>query len=280
MNQLFRMTIRVTPASVKNVIKKFVWAMLDLVDLLSGKRDPLIPPRSMIFVGDGDFKEVGNEFKRLFQELGHLEPHHRVLDVGCGIGRIAVPLVGFLSNRGGYWGFDIVAEGIEWCQKNITSKYPNFHFTHSDIQNKFYNPLGKYQASTYKFPYETGFFDFIFLTSVFTHMFPEDLDNYLKEICRVLKPWGTCFITFFLLNNESEGLIRKGASSQKFVYDLNGCFTTDKVNPEVAIAYKETDIRDLFKKYQIAISEPVRFGSWCGREKYLSYQDIILAIKK
>jgi SAM-dependent methyltransferase len=192
---------------------------------------------------------------------------------------MAVPLVGYLSNNGGYWGFDIVRSGIEWCQKNVTSKYPNFQFLHSDIQNKYYNPSGKYQASTYKFPYETGFFDFIFLTSVFTHMFPADLENYLKEISRVLKTHGTCFITFFLLNNESEELIRKDASSQKFIYDLIGCFTTNKANPEAAIAYKESDIRGLFKKYQLSISEPVQYGSWCGRERYLSYQDIVLAIK-
>jgi len=45
-------------------------------------------------------------------------------------------------------------------------------------------------------------------------MFTPDMENYLKEISRVLKPGGRCFITYFLLNNESEKLIKTGKSSQ------------------------------------------------------------------
>lgn len=252
--------------------------MIDIPGAIKG-RDPLVPPRSMIFIGDGDFKKTGDEFKRYFIEIGGLQPHHRILDVGSGIGRMAAPLTSYMSAQGEYHGFDIVLKGIEWCRKEISSRYPNFHFLHADIQNMAYNPDGVYQAVSYQFPYETESFDFVFLTSVFTHMFPADMENYLKEIARVLKKNGRCFITYFLLNVESEKLIHSDLSSQKFIYDLNGCFTTDKDNPEWAIAFKEKAIRDLFAKNGLDIAEPITYGSWCGRKNFLSYQDIVLGTK-
>ena len=46
------------------------------------------------------------------------------------------------------------------------------------------------KASEYTFPYEDGEFDVVVLTSVFTHMLPDDVAHYLDEIARVLKPGG------------------------------------------------------------------------------------------
>ncbi|MFH1228333.1 MAG: class I SAM-dependent methyltransferase [Planctomycetota bacterium] len=234
----------------------------------------------MIFVGDGDFKKTGQEFFRYFVDIGGLKPDEKVLDAGCGIGRMAVPLAKYLDKRGGYEGFDIAADGIDWCRKRITPSYPNFNFRVADVFNKSYNPQGKYQASEYRFPYEDKSFDFIFLTSVFTHMLPRDMENYLSEISRVLKKGGRCFITFFLLNAESEKLIGAKSSSLDFKYDLGGCRTVNKEAPEFAVAYGEGFIRELARKYGLNVREPIHYGAWCGRKDFLSYQDIIIAAKE
>ena len=45
------------------------------------------------------------------------------------------------------------------------------------IYNKKYNPAGKCKWSEYGFSFETQSFDSVFLTSVFTHMLPQDMDN-------------------------------------------------------------------------------------------------------
>lgn len=169
---------------------------MDALDSLQDKRDELTPPRSMIFVGDGDFKKTGEEFLRYFIEFGGLKPNARILDVGCGIGRMAVPLTKYLDASGSYEGFDILAHGIDSCTKNITPRYPNFHFQVADVYNKAYNPNGKHKAAEYEFPYQNECFDFTFLTSVFTHMLPQEMENYLAEIVRSLR-WGGEILDYF-----------------------------------------------------------------------------------
>jgi SAM-dependent methyltransferase len=244
-------------------------------------RDPLLPPRWLQSVGSPDLKDfnkVGEEFLQHFVKLGGLQPHERVLDVGCGTGRMALPLTRYLA-KGSYEGIDIDGPSIKWCQKNYTSRYPSFHFHFADIYNKMYNPTGRCRASEYEFPFESSSFDFVFLTSVFTHMLPQDLDNYFSEVVRVLKPGGRCLITYFLLNPESLGLIDAGASRFAFEHDLPGCRVEDKDVPENAVAYEEGTIRSLYQKHNLNLSEPIRFGRWCGRESGLSWQDMTVARK-
>lgn len=265
--------------SLKYALMRICYFPIDAFDWLKG-RDSMVPPRSMIFVGGGGFEQTGQEFKKYFIELANLQPDARVLDVGCGIGRMAVPLTAYLSAKGEYWGFDIVKRGIVWCQKRISSRFGNFHFLHSDIYNKQYNKSGSVLAHDFKFSFDDEYFDFIFLTSVFTHMLPEDVEHYTGEISRVLKTGGKCLITFFLLNEESEDLIRAGRSTVDFRYRINGCLTNNKENPEDAIAYNEKFIGKLFESHGLKINPPIHYGSWCNRGTFLSYQDIVVASKE
>jgi ubiquinone/menaquinone biosynthesis C-methylase UbiE len=269
----------VIPKPIRRVLRRLQFLMLDFNDAAE-RRKTMVPPRSMWFVGNGDFRTIGMEFQNYFREYGGLQPDHRVLDVGCGIGRMAVPLTDYLSEHGAYEGFDIVKKGIEWCQANISPRYPNFHFRHSDIWNSLYNPTGIYQASTYRFPYEDASFDFVFLTSVFTHMLPGDLEQYLREIVRVLKPRRKCLATFFLINDESQTMIQRKQSTQNFVHEINGCFITNTACPEEAVAYPETYVRELFSRFGLSTRDEIYYGSWCGRSNFLSYQDIVLGVKE
>lgn len=262
------------------LIRKLYYFPSDLFNLLRGKRGKLSPPKSKIFVGDSDFEAAGREFFGYFKDLCGLQPREKVLEVGCGIGRMAVPLTAYLDGEtgGAYDGIDIVKDGIDWCRKNISPTHPHFNFQLADVKNSLYNPKGNYNASEYVFPFNDGSFDFIFLTSVFTHMLSPELKNYLAEISRVLKPGGRVLITFFLLNEES--LVYAGGDDSRFSEEYEGCRVIDKNIPEAAIAYEEPFIRDLFIKNKLEITEPIRYGSWCNRKEYLSAQDIVVAIKK
>src|SRR5205085_6486747 len=64
--------------------------------------DELLPPPALARSVGGEFRATGAEFLRYFIELGGLRPTEHVLDVGCGVGRMAVPLTGYLDAGGRY----------------------------------------------------------------------------------------------------------------------------------------------------------------------------------
>jgi ubiquinone/menaquinone biosynthesis C-methylase UbiE len=248
---------------------------------LFGALAPLVPSTDAMFDGPPTleaFKASGEEFLRIYKDVARLEPHERMLDVGSGIGRKTLPLTQYLNEQALYQGIDITKEGIDWCRSRITPRFPNFSFLHIDVYNKHYNPDGKSRPSEYKFPFADESFDFVMLGSVFTHMLPADVENYLSEARRVLTTRGRCLITYFLLNEETNRLIEAGKSTLNFEHACDGYRTESLEMPELAIAFDEKWVRGLYEKLGLTIQR-VDHGSWCGRADYLSYQDLILATK-
>jgi SAM-dependent methyltransferase len=248
--------------------------VLDARDAVLRRRDPLTPPRRLGFVGSGDFRTAGDEFRELFVSLGGLSPDEDVLDVGSGVGRGAIGLTGWL--RGRYEGIDVVRRGIEWCQQAITPRYPNFHFQVADVYNRHYNPVGRSPAGEYRFPFEDDSFDFVLLTSVFTHLLPADRDNYISEIARVLRPSGRCFATFFLLNGEARRSMEDARGPLNFRFSRPGYWTDNERIPEAAVAYEEADVREELEHNGLRIGT-VRYGVWSGRDDGVGWQDIVVA---
>lgn len=248
-----------------------------------GSPGELLPPRELQdWVGGGGpavYTATGYEFLRYLVDLCGLQPGDAVLDVGCGSGRMALPLTGYLNREGRYAGFDVSRQAIAWCTENISGSHPNFDFTVVDIQNGAYNPTGRYKSSDFRFPYPDGSFDIVLLASVFTHMLPSDVKHYLHEIVRVLKQGGRSLITFFLLNEESLALIKEGKASFNFEHEMPGYRTTHVDHPEAAIAYPEAFVRWLYGECGPELREPLRYGTWCGRTNGMSGQDVVVAVK-
>lgn len=266
-------------ASIRSLSRRLHYTLGDIYDTLTRQKTDMLPPKRMIFVGKGDFSKIGDHFVTIFKLQAGLQPHHHVLDVGCGIGRMAIPLTKYINETGRYEGFDIVPEAIQWCRKNITSQFPNFNFQKANIYNKNYNPAGRLNAVDFKFPYPDACFDFVFLTSVFTHMLPKEIEHYISEISRVLKNDGQCLITFFLSNDQVSSVIQEGKSALNFKFEFPGFLSTDQKLPEAAICYPEKDIRNLFENNSLNITASYP-GGWSGHPGALSYQDIIIARKR
>lgn len=267
---------RLLPATGWNLLRNAGCSVADLLDLLSGQQGALTPPRRLISHSLSEFRQTGEEFLGHFKSIASLQPWERILDIGCGVGRMAIPLTRYLDGNGSYDGLDIVSSWIRWCTDNISGHHPNFRFHLAPIYNAHYNPSGTVSASEYRFCFQDASFDFVFLTSVFTHLRPREMEHYLSEIARVLRSEGRCLMTFFLLNPESWRLIKRGRSSQPFQHQLEGFWTTDRNIPETAVAYEESFIRNVLSKSGLSIVAPVRYGSWCGRVEFLSYQDLVL----
>ena len=119
-----------------------------------GTADPALPPRWLqLAVGGADYRGVGDLFRGYFVELGGLEPHHDVLDVGSGSGRMAYALKDWLTGR--YEGFDIMPAAVEWCRREITPRHPNFTFQVADVRSERYNPGGTTRPPTTASPIPT-----------------------------------------------------------------------------------------------------------------------------
>ncbi len=242
----------------------------------------LTPPSELLaLVGSltpADYHAVGAEFVRYFIELADLQPDATVLDIGCGSGRIAISLTAYLDASARYEGFDIVPSAINWCVDNITPHFANFRFQLADVHNRFYNPDGKARAADYVFPYADRTFDFIFLTSVFTHVLPDELERYIAEIARVLKPGGSCLATFFLENEESLACLSATADSLPLTVQQPGYRVISPDQPELAVCYPETGVLSTFQAHGLELQLKMQ-GSWCGRNTYLSFQDILMVRK-
>ncbi len=260
-------------------LRRLLYFPADTLDHLLGRAGPLTPPRSLRYAWGGWFHADAGELIHFLEQHARLAPHHNVLDVGCGVGSLAVALAPFLEAHGRYEGFDIVPEGIAWCQKAIAPRYPNFHFQLADVLNPSYNPAGRWKASAYLFPFADAAFDVVYLGSVFTHLLPPELENYMREIARVLKPGGHCAITFFLLNAESLELMRAGRSVFDFTHHFGPYSLLDPAMPEDAVAYQESYVLSLFESVGLKVQQPLAYGLWCGRAVPFPYQDFVVAAK-
>lgn len=277
MDVLRKVYYRLRPGQ-RRLVRRLFYLPRDVYDSLLNKRPPLVPPRGRIFTGQGDFVAIGNNFLDLFIRHCGLQPHHHILDVGCGIGRIARPLTAYLNENGSYEGFDIVKDGIEWCQKHYLP-FPHFQFTWMPLLNDLYNLESDHDAANLHFPYDDNSFDLVVLTSVFTHMQAGEVKNYLMEISRVLKKDAYCFATFFLITEDSEKHLDQ-SNNPFFPYRYEHYFLHNKQVKNANIAYRHDYALAMIHEAGL-IADQFHPGWWAGnpRDKCMDFQDV-LVLKK
>lgn len=246
----------------------------DAADLLAGRHDPLVPPRRLNFVGNSDFRATGDEFLGHFRALAGLRSDDRVLDIGCGIGRMARVLTGVLAAPGGsYDGFDVSQRGIEWCREHYRDTPAPFRFVQVDLHHPRYNPDGVGDAETFSFPYADCSFDLAIATSVFTHLLDGAAQRYLAEAARVLSAGGRLFCTWFVID---PGHPDGPAAEFSFAPTGGNAWIADPALPEDAVGYPIEWVRERFEAVGLKLREPVHYGSWRGRPG-VSGQDILVA---
>lgn len=250
-------------------------AFAELLRVTRSNRFLPVPPQERNFVGDGDFLAIGCEFLRHFVELGGLMPQHRVLEIGCGLGRMAVPLTQFLQAPAGrYSGVDVVADGIAWARDNVASAYANFEFRHLDYYNQLYNPTGRLRESSDPLPFPAESVDFLFMTSVVTHLEATTTKFYLAEAARLLRPQGRLFVTAFLLDDANRSLVAGQKARPPFdLCDAGPAFISDKAHPMAAVAYDLGWFLAAAAETGLHLTRPIAYGHWSGRLAE-NFQDI------
>ncbi len=257
----------------RRLIEYLAATQIDLWRWLTGKTDQELPPLRLRLVGTGDFRKVGEELLAVLIRVGGLRPDHRVLDIGCGVGRVAIPLTRYLQPRATYDGFDVVKRSVRWCRRHITPHHPSFRFHHVHVSNSEYRLRGV-SASQFRFPFADQSFDFVFATSVFTHLIADEIRQYLRESARVLAPAGRLLATFFLLNDFSIANLPT-RTRFTFPYVSGPMRLLDVGNPGVGVAVEEDVIVDFLHQADLVV-EQIAYGQWSGRPDSVSFQDVVV----
>lgn len=251
-------------ASVKRTLAHVVRPARIRLEIDAAARKGIVPPRRLwpMVGGDVDFVAHGREFFQYLVEHGGVSETSSVLDIGCGLGKHAIHFAKYLRPPGRYEGFDVEPARVRWCRRAITSRYGHARFVHMPVHNGMYSPGARRTAAKVDFPYADQSFDLAFLASVFTHMFDRDVERYVAEIARVLRPGGRCIATLYLLNADRRALISQSDAAFSFAIEHEGCWIETKDSPEAAVAHDEARICAMFASQGLRAIEPFRYGAW------------------
>lgn len=194
-----------------------------------------------------------------------LRPEHRIVDIGSGIGNLAIGLRDFSTAP--YRGFDVHREAVAWCREHITAVHPLFRFDHVDVASVAYNPRGSEISPAFGFPVEDASADFVYLGSVITHLLPDIAERYVEEVSRMLAPGGRCVLTCFLIDDERRDAVERGLPFLSFpvVHPSGVCRLHDARTPEAAVAFEGDFLRTTFARHGLDVGDLRRGDWWQGK---------------
>ena len=241
-----------------------------------------LPPAGYMFM-EKDHQQMlvnGETLLTLALEREPLPTSGSVLDLGCGYGRLAYALIrsGF---KGDYLELDILPQHVLWLQNSLTPIRPKFKFHHLDAQSARYRPDGGVSATAVCLPALERKPDLFTVLSVFTHMYPAEVEHYIQIIAEAMSPTSVMYCTFFLINAESEALEQQGKSAYPLKHRLDAnCKYYDEKDPLWAIGYRQEWVLELFDRHGLEVEHPILYGLWCGRAAAKSGQDSLFVRKK
>lgn len=238
-----------------------------------------LPPKEMRFMKEDDERLVrqGVELANLLYTHGLDRTNGRLLDAGCGYGRLAI---GLLSTdfKGSYLGFDILKKQIGWCAETLTSAFPAYQFRHLNVRNDRYNPNGDIDAKAVRFPAKSATRDACALFSVFTHMYEPDVRHYLDEIRRVLRPGGIAVTTWLVFDEARLSAATSDRAAYPLVHVLEPRIRySDPSDPLRAIGFEESFVREMVQEAGLDVQTIAR-GTWTG-EPGADFQDLVIIRK-
>lgn len=154
----------------------------------------------------------------------------RILDFGCGQGRLLNGITHLQKKFSTYEGLDTKMDSINWCNRWLSDYTGKFEFIYLPAFNARYN---KTANGLMPLPFDEAQYDIIFLNSVFSHMLSDDIIFYLNEFYRVIQRGGMIYLTAFIEENvceieenpdnyidESSGRLHRVRYEKNFFYNL------------------------------------------------------------
>jgi SAM-dependent methyltransferase len=176
------------------------------------------------------------------------------LGVGCGRRAMHVRDVKFHDRKfqGSYLGIDIDGEALEWCRNNFDERFEFAQSTHPSTS--YLND--KSRPEPYRIPRDDQSVDFVFATSVFSHLLEDEARNYLAEGVRILRPGGRMSVTCFCLDLRP----RKLGDRYTFAHRSGQAYIESLAQPEAAVAYDSSFLCALAREVGFAHAEIMHTG--------------------
>ena len=135
-------------------------------------------------------------FDRARQELissANIEPHHRILDIGCGTGTLVVMLKRqFPAVQ--VFGLDPDPKALRRARSKVRRAAIS-----AQLDRGFADEL----------PYKDGTFDRVLSSFMFHHLKDRERESTLREVLRVLKPGGSLHLLDFVTDNAAHGFLHR-----------------------------------------------------------------------
>ncbi|KQU79313.1 hypothetical protein ASD00_36260 [Ensifer sp. Root31] len=229
-----------------------------------------IPFDLINMTGSGPDAFIANaegQLAELRDKIG-VEPDHTFVEIGCGVGRSAIPLTTALP-KGRYLGIDIIERSIAWNKANISNIFPNFRFVRFDVKDDLHNPTGTMSTLDIKIPMDDNSVDRVIFWSVFTHLFDDEISHYLRECRRILKPggkvWASCFVlTPEVLESARSSDLTQWSLTFQNEPDARGCFINNLDVPRGAVGYTPQALHKLISATGLTLTRPFVKGAWSG----------------
>ncbi len=242
---------------------------------------------SDIIGGSGNTMAACQELFAAVHHLTLMKPEMSILDFGSGCGRLAVPMMQFLSEEGTFVGIDIIPRLVEFTNKEIASRYANCNFYLSSDENKLYDKFLDVRTpelipAKQLDDFGENSFDIISAFSVFTHLTNKEAREYLEKFRSLLKPNGKIVISCFLINDSSREYLRNGKSTIPFpddVFESKDVYYYAHDGELTAVGYEEGKFQNI--AFEAGFEPFVTYhGHWCGRPIRHFYQDIVVLSPK
>jgi SAM-dependent methyltransferase len=237
------------------------------------------------WVGGTDPEVVGDACRNILERYLTINSESRLLDFGCGIGRVLLSVLKHRSEVGSITGFDIMPQVIQFCDTHIARAFANTkfeviqgsndhydHFIAAAVPHapKSYAQLQSEYGSTF-----TGAYAF----SVFTHVEIADFRSLLRLLSNLLVPTGELLFTAFLLTPFSRHAIREGTALFEFgatlSEDNDDVFIGNSSDRLSFIAFDLDLVERMVFEAGLVITR-IEHGSWSGAGFSSSLQDILV----
>jgi SAM-dependent methyltransferase len=270
-----------------------IYRMLEKTQLSRGGTLALIPPSNDRLGGLGT-TTYGEWCYTLgfFQSLifKHLPDRPiKMLDVGCGVGRLFLAVRPYFVGSDHYTGLDIGEDFIKICQERYAQEPCDF--LHVAASNPYY--ADHLQDVQLPWPVADGSFNLVTGLSVWTHLNEQDWRFYLAEVGRKLAVGGRAIITFFILDDLYEATLNGRTDKisrfypqpeNKWIFDKPAYDSTDWYYPgwasvpEVAIGVRRSAFDRGVADAGLKVVEYFP-GSW-KEQPGLFFQDIVVFEKR